>query len=254
MTMHSREEFEQKRAEWVRDMTLDPNLKRESLDLLVKADHYNWIHQTTWFGEPILQLPQDMFVLQEIIFRTRPKYIIEVGVAWAGSLLYYATLMNALGGERIIGIDIYIPDDLKARIRAFGPLTERIELIEASSIESSTLERLRGILGDCRQTLIHLDSNHTHEHVLKELELYAHLVGPGYYMICGDTIVEEIPPQTHRPRPWGPGNNPKTALNEFLKGSDSFKVDRQFQNRYLFTCNPDGYLLRTKEDGPGKIL
>lgn len=242
--MYTRKEFEELRERSAAEMAKDKTLRQESLDLLVKADRYNWIHQTTWFGEPILQLPQDMFVLQEIIFRTRPKYIIEIGVAWAGSLLYYSTLMEALGGERIIGVDIYIPPDLRERVNAFGRLSERIELIEASSIEQSTIDRIREILAGSDDVLIHLDSNHTHEHVLAELKLFAPLVGKGRYMICGDTVVEDIPAQEHRPRPWGPGNNPKTALLEFLKGDDRFEVDRQFQNRYLFTCNPDGYLRR----------
>lgn len=242
--MYSRKEFEELRERSANEMAKDKGLHQESLDLLVKADRYNWIHQTSWFGEPILQLPQDMFVLQEIIFKTRPKYIIEIGVAWAGSLLFYSTLMEALGGERIIGVDIYIPPDLRERVNSFGRLSERIELIEASSIEPATLDKIRGILNGSDDVLIHLDSNHTHEHVLAELKLFAPLVGPGRYMICGDTVVEDIPAQDHRPRPWGPGNNPKTALAEFLKGDDRFEVDPQFQNRYLFTCNPGGYLRR----------
>ena len=245
--MYSRKEFEELRERSAGEMAKDKGLRQESLDLLVKADRYNWIHQTSWFGEPILQLPQDMFVLQEIIFKTRPKFIIEIGVAWAGSLLFYSTLMEALGGERIIGVDIYIPPDLRERVKSFGRLSGRIELIEASSIELSTIDRIRKILAGSDNVLIHLDSNHTHEHVLAELKLFAPLVGPGRYLICGDTVVEDIPAQEHRPRPWGPGNNPGTALAEFLKGDDRFEVDRQFQNRYLFTCNPDGYLRRKDE-------
>lgn len=242
--MRTRDEFEKLRHQWAEELSKDSAVQAQALDLLVKADRHNWIHQTSWFGEPILQLPQDMFVLQEIIFRTRPEYVIEVGVAWAGSLLFYATLMHALGGKKIIGVDIYIPDDLRARVRAFGALTERVELIQASSIETSTVDKIKSIIGSSRRTLVHLDSNHTHEHVLQELRLYSELVGPGCYLICGDTVVESIPPQTHRPRPWGPGNNPKTALAQFLKEDDGFTVDPQFQDRYLLSCNTGGYLRR----------
>lgn len=240
--MYTREEFEQLRIKSAKEMAADRQLRQKSLDVLAEADHYRWIHQTTWFGEPCLQLPQDMFALQEIIFRTRPKYIIEVGVAWGGSLLFYSTLMKVLGGERIIAIDIYIPDDLRRRIDAFEMLAGRINWINGSSIETSTLAEVKSLIADSREVMVVLDSNHTHDHVLKELQLYSPLVSKGNYLICGDTVVEQIPEQTHRPRPWGPGNNPKTALDQFLKENDRFEVDQRIENKLLFTCNPGGYL------------
>jgi cephalosporin hydroxylase len=245
--MYTREEFEELRTKWAEKMADDPALRQKSLEVLTDADRYNWIHQTTWFGEPLLQMPQDMFALQEIIFRTRPKFIIEVGVAWGGSLLFYSTLMEVLGGERIIAIDIYIPDDLKKRISAFERLADRITWINGSSIELATLERVKALLGGSRDVLIVLDSNHTHEHVLEELRLYSPLVSKGKYLVCGDTVVEYMPEQTHRPRPWGPGNNPKTALDAFLKENKRFEVDKGIENKLLFTCNPGGYL-RCRED------
>jgi cephalosporin hydroxylase len=242
--MYTREEFEQMRSDCAGKMAKDEKLKKQANEMLVAADKFNWIHQTNWFGEPILQLPQDMFALQEIIFRTRPKYIIEVGVAWAGSLLFYSTILKALGGGKIIGIDIYIPEDLKARIAKFGSLTSDIELITGSSIDEKVFQKVRETVGDSGEVLVVLDSNHTHEHVLQELQMYSKLVGKGYYLICGDTIVEDIPPQTHRPRPWGPGNSPKTALFEFLKNNDQFENDTAIENKLLLTCNPAGFLVR----------
>jgi cephalosporin hydroxylase len=240
--MRTREEFEEERVKWAEKMADDSALRHKSLEVLTDADRYNWIHQTSWFGEPLLQVPQDMFALQEIIFKTRPRFIIEVGVAWGGSLLFYSTLMEVLGGERIIAIDIYIPDDLKQRINAFEKLAERITWINGSSIETSTLDEVKALLGGSRDVLIILDSNHTHEHVLEELRLYSPLVGKGKYLVCGDTVVEYMPEQTHRPRPWGPGNNPKTALDAFLKENKRFEVDKSIENKLLFTCNPGGYL------------
>lgn len=240
--MYTREEFEKLRLESAKNMAMDRELEKDALNVLIKADRHHWVHQTNWFGEPILQVAQDMFALQEIIFRTRPKYIIEVGVCWGGSLLFYSTLMEVLGGERIIGVDIYIPDDLKTRLASHGRLSQRIDLIQASSIEKETVQRINEITKGSREVLILLDSNHTHEHVLQELKLYSPLVGKGYYLICGDTIVEKIPPQTHRPRPWGPGNNPMTALNAFLNETDRFEKDRGLMDKLLFTCNPEGYL------------
>ncbi|HZE73243.1 MAG TPA: CmcI family methyltransferase [Pyrinomonadaceae bacterium] len=245
--MRTRDEFEESRIQWARNMAADSVLGEKSLEVLTDADRYNWIHQTTWFGEPLLQLPQDMFALQEIIFRTRPRFIIEVGVAWGGSLLFYSTLMEVLGGERIIGIDIYIPDDLQERIAAFGKLAERITWINGSSIDLATLDRVKQILAGSRDVLIVLDSNHTHDHVLQELRLYSPLVGRGKYLVCGDTVVEFMPEQTHRPRPWGPGNNPKTALDAFLAENKRFRVDERLENKLLFTCNPGGYLVCCEE-------
>lgn len=244
---YTRNEFEALRMESAGGMAEDKALRRDALKVLVRADHYLWIHQTNWLGEPILNLPQDMFALQEIIFKTRPRFIIELGVAWGGSLLFYSTLMEVLGGERIIGVDIYIPDDLKERLASYGKLSERLTLINGSSIEPGTLDQIKSIVGDCREIMIVLDSYHTHDHVLKELELYSPLIGKGSYLICGDTIVEDIPEQKHRRRPWGHGNNPKTALQAFLKENDRFKIDKTIGNKLLFTCSPDGYLLCDKD-------
>ena len=241
--LYTREEFESLLMESAEAMAEDRALRRDALKVLVRADHYRWIHQTNWLGEPILNLPQDMFALQEIIFKTRPRFIIELGVAWGGSLLFYSTLMEVLGGERIIGVDIYIPDDLKERLSIYGKLSERLTLINGSSIEEDTLSQIRSIVGNCREVMLLLDSYHTHDHVLKELQLYSPLIGKGFYLICGDTIVEDIPEQKHRSRPWGPGNNPKTALQAFLKENDRFKIDKTIDNKLLFTCNPGGYLL-----------
>jgi len=238
----SREEFHELQLRSAKEMAADTKLAEDSRDLFYRADQHRWIHQSTWFGEPVLNLPQDMFALQEIIFRTRPEYIIEIGVAWGGSLLFYSTLLEVLGGGEIIGVDIFIPDDLKERLNSHGKLSERIHLINGSSIEQETVDKVQTITGGSRKTMILLDSNHTHEHVYKELQLYAPLVEKGYYLICGDTIVEDIPKQDHRVRPWGPGDNPKTALNAFMKETDRFEVDSEIEDKLLFSCNPGGYL------------
>jgi len=245
--LYTREEFEDLRRESAEAMASDANLHRDALKVLVQADRYRWIHQTNWFGEPILNLPQDMFALQEIIFNTRPRFIIELGVAWGGSLLFYSTLMEVLGGERIIGVDTYIPDDLRERLSAHGRLSERLTLVQGSSLEQATLGQVRSIVGDRRQVMVVLDSYHTHDHVLKELRLYSPLIGKGFYLICGDTVIEDIPEQKHRSRPWGPGNNPKTALREFLKENDRFEIDTKLDNKLLFTCSPGGYLICIKD-------
>ena len=240
--LYTREEFEELRRRSAEVMTADEQLMEDALDVKVRAGKYYWIHQTTWFGEPILQPPQDMFAFQEIIFNTRPKFIVEVGVAWGGSLLFYSTLMEVLGGERIIGVDTYIPDDLRQRLGSHGRLSDRITLIDGSSVEEDTISQVKAIIGDSREVMIVLDSYHTHEHVLKELRLYAPLVGKGYYLICSDTVIEYQPRQDYWNRPWGHGNNPATALREFLRENDRFEVDMALSNKLLITCIPGGYL------------
>lgn len=245
--LFTREEFETFRQESAEAMADDQALHNDALNILVRADHYHWIHQTNWLGEPILNLPQDMFAIQEIIFKTRPKFIVELGVAWGGSLLFYSTLLEVLGGEQVIGVDIYIPDDLKKRLKSYKKLSERLTLIKGSSIAKETLDQVKSILDNCREVIVLLDSFHTHDHVLKELHQYSPLIGLGFYLVCGDTIVENIPEQKHRPRPWGAGNNPKTALDQFLKENDRFKIDSAIDNKLLFTCNPGGYLVCVKD-------
>ncbi len=245
--MFTRDEFEDLRIKSGEKMAKDEQLHQDALGILVRADRYYWIHQTNWLGEPILQLPQDMFALQEIIYKTRPRFIIEVGVAWGGSLLFYSTLMEILGGEKVIGIDIYIPDDLMDRINSKGRISDRIYWINNSSVADTTIEEVKKLVGDSRNNLVVLDSNHTHDHVLQELRLYSQIVGNGYYLVCGDTIIEHMPEKANRERPWGPGNNPKTALDEFLEENDRFVVDKRLNNKLLFTCNTMGYLKCIKD-------
>ena len=245
--LYTRKEFEDLRVGSAGEMAADQKLRKDAIKVLVQGDGYHWIHQTNWLGEPILNLPQDMFALQEIIFKTRPKFIIELGVAWGGSLLFYSTLMEVLGGKQIIGVDTYIPKDLKMRLSSFGKLSQRIILIKGSSTEENTLNRIKSIVADCREVMVVLDSYHTHDHVLKELQLYSPLIGKGFYLICGDTILDDVPEQKHRPRPWGPKNNPKTALHEFFKENERFEADKTIENKLLLTCNPDGYLRCCKD-------
>jgi len=243
----SRAEFERLRMDSVLSMSRDRKLLKQARNVLIEADHYYWIHQANWFGEPTLKLPQDMLALQEIIFQTRPKFIIELGVAWGGSLLFYATLMKVLGGQRVIGVDIYMPDDLRQRLADVTEVSDKILLIEGSSIERDTLDRIHEEVNHCLETMVILDSNHTHDHVISELRLYNSLVGKGSYMVCEDTIIESIPEQKHRPRPWGPGNNPKTAVLEFLRENDRFVIDESIDRKLLLTCMPGGFLKCIKD-------
>lgn len=242
----TKDEFLQLNEQAAHEMSLDKGLQSKAREVLVEADHHRWIHQTTWFGEPLLNLPQDMFAIQEIIWRTRPEFIIEVGVAWGGGVLFEASLLEILGGQKVIGIDIFIPPDLRQRLATHGKLSERLILIEGSSTAADTLSQVTALLGGSRKVLVILDSYHTHEHVLSELRAYAPLIEEGQYLICGDTVVEHIPTQLHRSRPWGPGNNPATAVKEFLSQTDRFVVDEKIDHRLLLSCHPGGYLRAVK--------
>ena len=246
--IYTRQEFETMRLEKAREMARDQELKKDALNVLVRADRYDWIQQSNWMGEPVLQLPQDMFAVQEIIYRTRPDFIIEIGVAWGGSILFYATLCEVLSHGTVIGVDIFMPKDMQERVNAKGKVSERIHLLEGSSVREEIFLKVKEIIGDMRSIMVLLDSNHTHNHVLRELELYAPLVGKGHYLVCGDTIIERLPKQTHRPRDWGIGNNPMTALDHFLAREDRFAIDHNYDDKLLFSCSPRGYLRALRDD------
>jgi cephalosporin hydroxylase len=238
----SKNEFLSLNKEASQAMNIDLELQEDAKNVLIRADEYRWIHQSSWLGEPLLNLPQDMFAIQDIIWETKPDYIIEVGVAWGGSILFEAMLLDFIGGKKIIGIDIFIPQDLRQRFNSHKKLTNRIELIEGDSTSENTLDKVKSILNGSTKTLVILDSYHTHQHVLNELRLFAPFVGKDQYMICGDTLIEHIPEQSHRPRPWGPGNNPGTAVKEFLIDNNRFSVDSELEQKLLFSCHPGGYL------------
>lgn len=245
--IYTRKEFENLLTKDAERMSKDKALVNEAMDIKVRAGYdYHWVHQTKWMGEPILNLPHDMFAIQEIMYKTKPKYFIEVGTAWGGGLLFYSSLMEIFGGTKVIGVDIFIPDDLKQRIASHNKISERIEWVEGSSIEGQTLEQIQDIIGDSKEVMILLDSHHTHDHVYRELNLYSQFVGKGYYLICGDTVVEHQPASEKRPREWGKGNNPQTALNQFLSENDKFEIDN-ISDKLLFTCNPGGYLKAIKD-------
>lgn len=242
--LYTRKKFESLRVKCAAEMAADRRLREDALKVLVRADRHHWIHQTTWMGEPLLNLPQDMFAIQEIVFQTRPEYIIETGVAWGGSVLFYASLLELFGGRKVVGIDTYIPGDLRGRLTNKGRIARRIELIHGSSVAAETISRVGKLVGRSKRVMVVLDSYHTHDHVLAELKAYSAFVGIGFYIVCGDTIVEDIPAQKHRTREWGPGNNPKTAVCQFLKDNNHFESDVVLERKLLLTCNPDGYLKR----------
>lgn len=221
----------------------DAYLAQLARDFVVVSDKYNYAYQWTWCDLPILQLPQDVLATQEIIFRCRPTVIIETGVAWGGGIALYATLMDLLGGRLVVGVDLNLADSVVADVEAVGFKTP-VDFYRGSSTSQDVFGSIAASLKPDDRVMVLLDSNHTHAHVLDELRLYARLVTPGQYCIVSDTIVEFIPTQDHRPRPWGQGDNPMTAVRSFLSESDAFEIDKELDDRLLMSFNPSGYLRR----------
>lgn len=200
----------------------------------------------TWLGRPIIQYPQDMIAMQEIIWRVKPDLIIETGIAHGGSLIFSASMLELLGGDgRVLGIDIDIREHNRLEIEKH-PMFKRIDMIQGSSIDEDIAKQVHVFAKDKKRVMIFLDSMHTHDHVLKELQLYSPLVTKGSYLVVFDTVIEDMPDDFFPDRPWGKGNNPKTAVREFLKNNDRFVVDRDIENKLLITVGPDGYLKRVR--------
>ena len=215
---------------------------------LVKA---NYFYNFFWLGIPIIKEPQDIQVFQEIIWEVKPDLIIETGIAWGGSIIFSAsmlTLLEVCGAIRkgeVIGVDIDIrPHNKKAILT--HPLSKKITIFEGSSIEEGIVQKIKEIAKNRKRILVYLDSNHTHNHVLSELRAYAPLVSIGSYCIVEDTGIEDLPEEKTLDRPWRKGNNPKTAVWEFLKENKNFKIDRIIESKIILTGSPDGYLKRIK--------
>jgi cephalosporin hydroxylase len=235
-------EFEQRNQEMTTKMADDPAIKECSKAFFNAANTFEYSYHFTWLGRPIIQYPQDIVALQELIWKVKPQLIVETGVAHGGSLILSASILEIIGGDaQVVGVDIDIRPHNRAAIEEH-PMFRRIKLIEGSSIDEAIVNQVRQLAHEKGPVLVILDSNHTHEHVLRELELYSPLVGKGSYLIVMDTVVEDMPPDVFTNRPWGPGDNPKTAVREFLKTNLRFEVDEPFEAKLLLTVAPEGYL------------
>jgi cephalosporin hydroxylase len=223
-------------------MVSDSDLQRVAGELFRKSFEHRYSYNFTWMGRPIIQYPQDIVAMQELIWSVQPDLIIETGIAHGGSLVFYASMLELLGNDGLVlGIDIDIRAHNRRAIEAH-PMSARIRMIEGSSIAPEIADQVASIAQGRKRVLVALDSNHTHDHVLRELELYSPMVSVGSYLVVFDTVVEDMPKSCFPDRPWGPGNNPKTAVHEFLRGNDRFEIDRQVEGKLLLTVSPDGYL------------
>ncbi|PWW00310.1 cephalosporin hydroxylase [Hoeflea marina] len=232
---------------------------------------HNYAQNFTWLGRPIIQVPQDIYAIQELIWSCRPDLVIETGIAHGGSLVMSASMLAMLdycdavqagtaldpqaSRRRVVGVDIDIRAHNRAGILAH-PMSHKITMLEGSSVDEAIVGQIRDIAAGHERVMVFLDSNHTHAHVLAELEVYAPLVSPGSYCVVWDTGVEDLPADMCADRPWGKGDNPKTAVHAYLEalGEGSamavdgeplrFEIDRTIEAKITITASPDGFLRR----------
>lgn len=253
--MDFHDQFKKESDQEVSAMGEDLELKRVSFDWMNAVSKYKYSYHFEWLGRPIIQFPQDIVALQEIIWANKPDLIIETGIAHGGSLIFSASMLALLdlidqeNGEtsrvsrKVIGVDIDIREHNKKAILSH-PLASRIEMLEGSSTAPEIIHSVRKITQNYSKIMVILDSNHTHDHVLQELNLYNNFVTSGQYLVVFDTVIDNFPPGTYFDRPWDVGNNPKTAVKEFLRVNSDFYLQESMENKLLITVAPSGYLVR----------
>jgi cephalosporin hydroxylase len=227
----------------------DAGLQADAAAFMKSSLRPQYSYNFTWLGRPIIQYPQDMMAMQEIIWAVQPDLIIETGIAHGGSLIFSAAMLElnaACGGSQsaaVLGVDIDIRPHNRAAIESH-PMSKRITMLQGSSIAPEIIAEVRKAAEGKERILVALDSNHTHDHVLAELEAYAPLVTRGSYCVVFDTIVEDTAECCPSSRPWGAGDNPKTAVWHYLKTHPEFEIDKEIDNKLLISVAPDGYLRR----------
>ena len=264
--------FKRERQRNISAMGENIDLQNAGLQLLCDGANYNYSFNFDWLSRPIIQHPQDIIAFQEIVWSVKPDLIIEMGIAHGGSLILSASLLALLDlcehGEttlaphsvhprRVVAVDIDIRTHNLQALEEH-PLYPRLKLIEGSSIDQTVIAQVKKEATQHERVLVCLDSNHTHDHVLAELEAYAPLTTPGSYCLVFDTVIEDMPEEMLQDRDWGPGNSPKTAVWEYLCrlkevarcAADGaplhFEIDKMIENKLLITVAPDGYLKRIK--------
>ncbi|QPK64920.1 cephalosporin hydroxylase family protein [Methylomonas sp. LL1] len=254
-------DFQKEVAERVSAIAANKQLSDLALEFMRATLIPKYSYNFSWQGRPIIQYPQDMTAMQELIWQIKPDLIIETGIAHGGSLIFSASMLAQLdiceaieegksfdpkfSKRKVLGIDIDIRAHNRTAIETH-PMASRIQMIQGSSIAPEIVEQVYAIAANYSRILVCLDSNHTHEHVLAELQAYAPLTSKDSYCVVFDTVVEDMPAEMFPDRPWGPGDNPKTAVWEYLKSHHEFEIDKSIQHKLLITVAPDGYLRRVR--------
>jgi cephalosporin hydroxylase len=259
MEMSEYGEFKQECESEIAALGGDRSLKKLTSEWIESVNSLKYSYHFEWQGRPIIQYPQDIVAMQELVWRVEPDLIIETGIAHGGSLIFSASMLASqdmrdaiemgetidpgVSQRKVLGIDIDIRTHNRQAIETH-PMASRIQMIEGSSIDPEIVDQVRLIASDYQRILVCLDSNHTHNHVLAELEAYAPLVSNRSYCVVFDTVIEDMPADMFPDRPWGPGDNPKTAVREYLKTHPEFEIDLSIQQKLVITVAPDGYLQR----------
>jgi cephalosporin hydroxylase len=253
-------EFQKEVAARIASYATDKPLKQAAHNFILASALPKYSYNFEWLGRPIIQYPQDMVAMQELIWAIKPDLIIETGIAHGGSLILSASLLALLDMEeaivngrsidprkskrKVLGVDIDIRPHNRTEIESHV-MSSRIQMIQGSSVAVNVIDQVQLIAAEYKRVLVCLDSNHTHDHVLAELEAYAPLTSVGSYCIVFDTVVEDMPKSMFPDRPWGPGDNPKTAVWDYLKRHPEFSIDHEIDNKLLISVAPNGFLKRS---------
>jgi cephalosporin hydroxylase len=254
-------DFAREVAERIGQMGMNTELRASAAAFLRASTEPKYSYNFSWLGRPIIQYPQDIVAMQELIWAVKPDLIIETGIAHGGSLVFSASMLAQLdmceaivagtmldpasSKRKVLAVDIDIRAHNRVAIEAH-PMASRIEMIQGSSIALEVVQKVREIAADYRRVLVCLDSNHTHDHVLAELQAYASLASVGSYCVVFDTLIEDLPAGMYPDRSWGPGNNPKSAVFEFLKSHPEFEIDKAIDHKLMISVAPDGFLRRIR--------
>ncbi len=257
--MNAIEQFAAERRECISAYAANAPLQARVKDWHDQSMQAEYVYNFDWCQRPIIQYPQDIVAIQELIYKIKPDLIIETGIAYGGSLVLSASILTLLDyaeaaeagkmldpanpKRKVLGLDIDIRAHNRAAIDAHL-MRSRIEMIEGSSIAPDIIAQVHARAKNAGRVMVMLDSNHTHDHVLAELEAYAPLTSKDSYCVVFDTIVEDLPKELFPDRPWGPGDNPKTAVWQYLKTHPEFEIDKSIQDKLLITEAPDGFLKR----------
>ena len=241
----SDKEFESERIASIQKMNSDKDLLEKSIEWMRSADKYKYSYNFRWMGLPIIKYPNDIVVMQEIFWKTKPDLVIEVGIARGGSVVFSASMQKMMDIENseVVGIDIQITAETK-KFLASHQLSKKITIYEKSSLDDEIAAIIQPHLKNKKSVLVILDSDHTHEHVLKELLIYSRVVTKDSFIILTDTFIEFLPPGYFVNREWDVGNNPYTALMAFLKENSDFIVDEDFSSKALISEAISGFIRR----------
>jgi len=244
--MNPNEEFQEERRKAILDMGKDKEFRKMSLDWILKSNVHKYGYNFTWMGRPVIQFPNDMFIIQELIWKVRPDLIIETGIAHGGSIIFSASMLELIGGDgKVVGIDVDIRKHNREEIEKH-PMMKRIVMLEGSSTDEKIVNQVYELAKDKKSIMVFLDSHHSHKHVLGEMNAYGKLVSINSYMVVFDTCIELFPKGYCSDRPWDVGDNPMTAMYEYLRNNDNFIIDELVNSKAIITAAPKGYLKRVK--------